>query len=68
MQVNNLVEQSSKAIDLKMSEFQEQINVYKKELEKQYQEMVANYQKELEEMQEKLNEKKELTYEHQANE
>lgn len=69
LQVNNLVEQSSKAIDLKMSEFQEQINVYKKELEKQYQEMVANYQKELEELQEKLNEKKELTYEeHQANE
>lgn len=60
LQVNNLVEQSSKAIDIKMSEFQEQMNAYKKELEKQYQEMIEKYQSELAQMQEKLNEKKEI--------
>lgn len=68
-QVSNLVEQSSKAIDIKMGEFQEQMNAYKKELEKQYQEMVEKYQKELAELQEKANAKKEqLSDEQQASE
>lgn len=59
-QVQNLVEQSSKAIELKMEEMQKQMDSYKNELAKQYQEMIENYEKELKELQEKVENKKEL--------
>lgn len=59
-QVQNLVEQSSKAIELKMEEMQKQMDGYKSELAKQYEEMIENYEKELKELQEKVENKKEL--------
>ena len=64
--VENIVDKSSRAIDEKLKEITNQMNEYKAQLEESYKEMLENYETELKELQEKLDAKKELTYEEQS--